>query len=59
MREPAFWYRPSSWISIVLSPLGAFYGLISAQRLQRDGGRLTAIAQEAGVPLYDVAFDSK
>ena len=23
MREPAFWHRPSSWISLVLSPLGA------------------------------------
>ena len=47
MREPAFWYRPSSWISIVLSPLGAFYGLISAQRLQRDGF-------DAGIPVFCV-----
>src|SRR5437879_5570747 len=47
MREPAFWYRPSSWISIVLSPLGAFYGLISAQRLQRDGF-------DAGIPVLCV-----
>jgi tetraacyldisaccharide 4'-kinase len=47
MREPAFWYRPSSWISIVLSPLGAFYGLISAQRLQREGF-------DAGIPVLCV-----
>src|SRR5260370_42535577 len=47
MREPAFWYRPSSWISIVLSPLGAFYGLISAQRLQHEGF-------DAGIPVLCV-----
>src|SRR5437899_5917819 len=47
MREPAFWYRPSSWISIVLSPLGALYGLISAQRLQHEGF-------DAGIPVLCV-----
>jgi len=47
MREPAFWYRPSSWISIVLSPLGAFYGLISAHRLQHQGF-------DAGIPVLCV-----
>jgi tetraacyldisaccharide 4'-kinase len=47
MREPAFWYRPSSWISIALSPLGALYGFISAQRLQRDGF-------DAGIPVLCV-----
>ena len=27
MREPAFWYRPPSWMSRLLMPLGALYGL--------------------------------
>src|SRR5712672_137055 len=44
MREPAFWYRPSSWISIVLSPLGAFYGTVVAKRLRRKG-------LNAGIPV--------
>ncbi len=26
MREPAFWHRPSSWTSLLLTPLGALYG---------------------------------
>jgi tetraacyldisaccharide 4'-kinase len=47
MREPAFWHRPSSWISLVLSPLGALYGLISSQRLQREGF-------DAGIPVLCV-----
>jgi tetraacyldisaccharide 4'-kinase len=47
MREPAFWYRPSSWISLVLSPLAALYGLVSAQRLQREGF-------DAGIPVLCV-----
>jgi len=47
MREPAFWYRPSSWISIVLWPLGACYGLIAAQRLQGEGF-------DAGIPVLCV-----
>jgi tetraacyldisaccharide 4'-kinase len=37
MREPAFWYRPSSWISLLLMPLGALYGLVAALRLRREG----------------------
>ena len=37
MREPAFWYRPPSWISRLLMPVGAVYGAIAARRLQRDG----------------------
>jgi tetraacyldisaccharide 4'-kinase len=37
MREPAFWYRPSSWISLLLMPLGAIYGWIAARRLQNEG----------------------
>ena len=35
MREPAFWYRPPSWKSHLLRPLGALYGAIAARRLQR------------------------
>jgi len=37
MREPDFWYRPPSWISLLLSPLGALYGLVAGLRLQRPG----------------------
>ncbi|MGA8899435.1 tetraacyldisaccharide 4'-kinase, partial [Bradyrhizobium sp.] len=37
MREPAFWYRPSSLISLLLSPLAAVYGAIAGRRLQRKG----------------------
>jgi tetraacyldisaccharide 4'-kinase len=44
MREPAFWYRPPSWISRLLMPLGALYGLVAGQRLLRQGF-------DAGVPV--------
>ena len=37
MHEPAFWYRPSSWVSLLLTPLGAIYGLVAGWRLQREG----------------------
>jgi tetraacyldisaccharide 4'-kinase len=37
MREPAFWYRPPSWSSRLLMPVGAVYGAIAARRMQRDG----------------------
>jgi tetraacyldisaccharide 4'-kinase len=47
MREPAFWYRPSSWISRLLLPFGALYGLVAGQRLQREGF-------DAGVPVLCV-----
>jgi tetraacyldisaccharide 4'-kinase len=47
MREPAFWYRPPSWISRLLMPLGALYGLIAGQRLQRRGF-------DAGIPVLCV-----
>src|ERR1700712_1161588 len=47
MREPAFWYRPSSWTSRLLLPLGALYGLAAGQRLQREGF-------DAGVPVLCV-----
>ncbi len=47
MHEPAFWYRPSSWISRLLMPLGALYGAVAARRLQREGF-------DAGVPVLCV-----
>lgn len=37
MREPAFWYRPPSWMSHLLAPFGATYGAITTQRMTRDG----------------------
>jgi tetraacyldisaccharide 4'-kinase len=37
MREPAFWYRPSSLLSLLLMPLGALYGAVAGRRLQREG----------------------
>ena len=45
MREPAFWYRPPSWKSHLLRPLGALYGAIAARRLQRSG-------YDAGIPVF-------
>jgi tetraacyldisaccharide 4'-kinase len=47
MREPAFWHAPKSWKSHLLRPLGALYGAIAAQRLQRQGF-------DAGVPVFCV-----
>jgi tetraacyldisaccharide 4'-kinase len=47
MREPGFWHRPASWISLSLMPLGALYGLVSGWRLQREGF-------DAGVPVLCV-----
>jgi len=47
MREPAFWHRPRSFTSYLLWPLGAVYGAITAQRMQRQGF-------EAGVPVVCV-----
>lgn len=44
MREPAFWYRPPSLISRILSPLGAIYGAVSARRMARAGA-------SAGIPV--------
>ncbi|VIO68849.1 tetraacyldisaccharide 4'-kinase [Bradyrhizobium ivorense] len=37
MREPAFWHRPASWTSHLLTPLAALYGTIAARRMQRPG----------------------
>jgi tetraacyldisaccharide 4'-kinase len=47
MREPAFWHRPSSWVSLLLAPFGALYGLVAGWRLQRDGF-------DAGIPVFCV-----
>jgi tetraacyldisaccharide 4'-kinase len=47
VREPAFWHRPPSWISHLLSPLGAVYGAITALRMQRKG-------INAGIPVFCV-----
>jgi tetraacyldisaccharide 4'-kinase len=47
MREPAFWYRPASWKSHLLRPLGALYGAIAARRLKRNG-------LDAGIPVLCV-----
>jgi tetraacyldisaccharide 4'-kinase len=44
MREPAFWHRPPSWTSSLLLPLGAIYGWVAAQRMQRRG-------LDAGIPV--------
>ena len=47
MREPAFWYRPASWKSHLLRPLGALYGAVAAARLRRNG-------LDAGIPVLCV-----
>ena len=47
MREPAFWHRPSSLMSLLLTPFGALYGLVAGWRLQRDGF-------DAGIPVLCV-----
>ena len=47
MREPGFWYRPRSPKSLLLSPLGALYGAITARRMLRQGF-------DAGIPVICV-----
>ena len=47
MHEPAFWHRPSSWLSLLLTPLAAPYGLITGWRLRRKG-------LDAGIPVLCV-----
>ncbi|MEA2921575.1 MAG: tetraacyldisaccharide 4-kinase [Bradyrhizobium sp.] len=47
MREPGFWHRSSSWISLGLTPLAALYGLVAGWRLQRQGF-------DAGIPVLCV-----
>jgi tetraacyldisaccharide 4'-kinase len=44
MRDPAFWWRPTGLIAGALSPVGAIYGVVAAQRMARPG-------QRAGVPV--------
>jgi tetraacyldisaccharide 4'-kinase len=47
MREPAFWHRPSSWQSRLLSPLSLLYGAVAARRMMQTG-------MQAGVPVICV-----
>lgn len=47
MREPAFWYRPRSLKSHLLSPLGVLYGAVTAHRMARKGF-------DAGIPVLCV-----
>jgi tetraacyldisaccharide 4'-kinase len=47
VREPAFWYRPPSLTSRLLTPLGAVYGVIAGLRMQSRGF-------DAGVPVLCV-----
>jgi tetraacyldisaccharide 4'-kinase len=47
MREPGFWHRSPSWISLGLTPLAALYGLVADWRLQREGF-------DAGIPVLCV-----
>ena len=44
MREPAFWYRPPSLMSRLLSPFGAVYGAATAWRMGLAG-------RSAGIPV--------
>jgi tetraacyldisaccharide 4'-kinase len=37
VREPDFWYRPSSWKAHLLRPLASLYGAVAASRLRRQG----------------------
>ncbi|MGN6308305.1 MAG: tetraacyldisaccharide 4'-kinase [Xanthobacteraceae bacterium] len=47
MHEPAFWHRPSSLTSRLLTPLAVLYGAIAARRMARPGA-------DAGVPVICV-----
>ncbi|MGB3046144.1 MAG: tetraacyldisaccharide 4'-kinase [Xanthobacteraceae bacterium] len=47
MHEPAFWHRPSSLTSRLLTPLAALYGAIAGRRMARPGA-------DAGVPVICV-----
>ncbi|WP_441238298.1 tetraacyldisaccharide 4'-kinase [Bradyrhizobium sp. 930_D9_N1_4] len=47
MREPAFWYRPRSFKSHALRPLGLLYGAITERRMLRKG-------VDAGIPVICV-----
>ncbi len=39
MHEPAFWHRPSSLTSLLLTPIAWVYGAIAARRLQQPGAK--------------------
>jgi tetraacyldisaccharide 4'-kinase len=45
MREPEFWYRPPSLTSLLLSPLGTLYGMVTGRRMLRAGF-------DAGIPVF-------
>jgi tetraacyldisaccharide 4'-kinase len=47
MHEPAFWHRPSSLTSRLLTPLAAIYGAVAARRMARAG-------MAAGLPVICV-----
>jgi len=47
MREPDFWYRPPSLMSLLLSPLGALYGIVTGRRMGCTGF-------DAGIPVLCV-----
>jgi len=47
MREPAFWHRPPSWQSRLLSPLSVLYGAVTARRMAQPG-------IDAGLPVICV-----
>ncbi|CCD98805.1 tetraacyldisaccharide 4'-kinase [Bradyrhizobium sp. STM 3809] len=47
MREPAFWHRPPTWQSRLLSPLSMLYGAVAARRMAQPGIK-------AGVPVICV-----
>lgn len=47
MHEPAFWHRPSSLTSRLLTPVAMLYGAIAARRMQQPGA-------DAGVPVICV-----
>ncbi|MGY3448115.1 tetraacyldisaccharide 4'-kinase [Bradyrhizobium sp. USDA 4353] len=47
MREPAFWHRPRSWQSRLLSPLSMLYGTVAARRMRQPG-------IDAGLPVICV-----
>lgn len=47
MREPAFWHRPRSWQSRLLSPLSMLYGTVAAHRMRQPG-------IDAGLPVICV-----
>jgi len=43
MRDPSFWWRKRSILSVLLRPIAAVYGVIAALRLRRAGERAKAV----------------